>query len=131
MKNLISVLLLVCFVFTITVNAEEKYKCFTELYPELAEKHQVPLLKGFIIYNGSKYFVLSECKYLIEDKWILWIDRSSSSSDNKLDGFCDAAVMLMLINGQLAIKALRCSCAYAIVCSYCKQDNIDLKEFVH
>ena len=130
--TLISTMLLVCFVFAMVVDAEEKYQCFAGLYPELAEKHQIPKLNETYTYeDGVEYFVLAECKHMIRDTWFLWFDISDLSPNNKLDGFCDTAISLQIIDGELIIRALPCDHAYEMVFNYCKENNIGFKEFIH
>ena len=131
--TLLSILFfLTCFMFATAVDAKEKYQCFAELYPELAEKHHIPGLKESYVYDdGVEYFVLAECKHLTRNSWFIWFDISNFSPDDKLDDICDKAIGLLLIDGQLIVRALPCDHAFEMVHNYCKDNNISLKEFVH
>jgi len=130
--SMLSAMILVVFIFAMVVDAEEKYKCFAELYPELAEKQHIAALnKSYVYDDGVEYFLLAECKHMVRDSWFLWFDVSNMSPNGKLDGFCDTTISLLLVDGQLIVRALPCDHAYEIVHNYCKENNINFKEFVH
>lgn len=124
------ILTVFCFSIYMAYAEEEKYKSFAELRPELALKHNIGKLGETVIYkNGSQYHIIAECKHTDEESWVQWIDLAAK--DKTLDGSCDFAALLEIVDGQLTFKPLNCMYALIIITRWCVENGIPVDDYIH
>ena len=120
----IFVIVALVFCFNALANAEEKYKCFAELYPEKAEQANVPALGEIKIIRGIKIRVVAEAKNPEGNQWAQWVDCEP------FDNVCDYGVSFILEeDGSLSFQVYGCDSLDEIIKQYCKEKSVDIKKY--
>lgn len=111
--------------------AETRYKCFAELYPEMAKEMKIYGLGEIRIetINGEtlKQKVVGEAKHTISNQWYQLLNL-----DEPFEDVCDVVLIFFISDdNQLYWKHFSCATGYELIVDHCKTHNLDIREFVH
>lgn len=117
---------LVVFVFSLVVDAGEKYKSFAELHPYKALESGIAALGGTATINGVKYRVMAEAKHPEKEIWVQWIDAG------EFDDVCDYAIMFVFMDdGEIGAEAYSCERAAKVIEQYCLENGVSINDVFH
>lgn len=132
---LINILMICIFVFAgISINAADKYKSMTELYPEQTKSQGlIGLGETTTESDNNQYRVMAECKHLVNDIWLQFMDTTDEQyGSGELDNIVDFVIKFQLVDGEF----YRTTTYYfediiPQLYKYCKENNMEIKDWIH
>ena len=105
------------------------YKSVVDSYPQLAKEAGIIQLGKTIEIDGYLYRVMGECKSVVEDIWIQFID---TTVPGPIDNDPDFAARIVLYENELImVDVYEIDAGIEIIKAHCEKHNIEMKGFIH
>jgi len=131
---LASMIITMLVIFVFSVSAAEKYKSMAELYPEQTKSQGlIGLGETVLESDGNQYRVMAECKHLINDIWLQFMDTTDPNyGSGEIDNVVDFVIKFQLIDDEFYRITTYCfEDIMPQLYKYCKENNMEIKDWVH